>query len=260
MDGVNDVAQSELARHETVIAHGLQGMVQVAESLRAIRDNNLYEAAGYDDFESYVAERWRRSVRWAQLTIQSADVAHEIQRHLPDDVKPPSRITDTQALKDLPPQEAADIWTDVVAEHGETPTVEQVRTAVGRARTETTTPAVEVIPAARDKLKREVPAHLAEVFNCRDAFRLVRDNVRDVEQALEKLAQHPGGRQVQDGELRRLLREFSNCLRSGEPHTECPRCRRTPNNNCKVCLGTGWVTKGRYDANVTEGDAAWLGS
>lgn len=259
MDGV-DLARSDLARHETVIAQGLQSLVQIADSLRAIRDNRLYESAGYGDFESYVAERWQRSVRWAQLTIQSADVAHEIRQHLPNDVTPPARIADTQALKGLPPEVAADIWTEVVEEHGDTPTAEQVRTAVGKSRTETSTPVVEVIPAAKDKLKRDVPAHLAEVFNCREAFRLVRDNVRDVEQALEKLAQHPGGRQVQDGELRRLLREFLNCLRSGEPHTECARCRRSPNSNCKICLGTGWVTRGRHEANVTAGDAEWLNS
>lgn len=253
------LARNDLARHEAVITQGLQSVVQIAESLRAIRDSQLFKSAGYDDFDSYVSARWQRSVRWAQLTIQSAEVANEIQQHLPEDVKPPARIADTQALKDLPPAEAADIWTEVVEEHGDTPTAKQVRQAVTKAaRTAKATPAVEVIPAAKDRLKREVPSHLADVFNCGSQFRLVRDNVRDLEESLSALTNHPGGRQVQGDELRRLLREFRNGLASGEPHTECARCRRSPTNNCKVCMGLGWVTKGRFQATQTEGDSEWL--
>ena len=60
-----------LEHYEAQIA---QAFDQVGHALAAIRDQRLYEQAGFTSFDDYVVERWQRSGSWARQIISAGIV------------------------------------------------------------------------------------------------------------------------------------------------------------------------------------------
>jgi len=67
------VIASELARHEAVIERGMRTTIEVGMSMKAIRDQKLYQGQ-YESFESYAKERWECSRARVYQLIEAAEV------------------------------------------------------------------------------------------------------------------------------------------------------------------------------------------
>ena len=253
----------DLQQHEATIERGLQTMGQVAHALRTIRDDRLFEEAGYTSWATYLERRWQRTDRWARLIVEGDAVVSQVAEHLPADVPPPTRLADAQALAGLPPEQAADIWEEAVEEAGPTPpkrVVQEKRAAktAAAAQAPATTVAPEQVAVVRDGLKRALPGDIAATFVEAAEFKSVLEMVGQMEAAIVGLAEKQCGRAINLAELRRVLAELGRGLTMAKPHTECAKCRRRINRDCLVCHGRGWVTKTVYKASRCEGDDKWL--
>lgn len=107
---------ADLATHESTIERGLRTFVEVGQSLQAIRDERLYREH-FDRFEDYCRERWGWNDRRASQLIAAAGVAANVSTIV--EIGP---ATESQArpLTQLPPDEQADAWEEVVDEAEET--------------------------------------------------------------------------------------------------------------------------------------------
>lgn len=251
----------DLHRHEATIERGLQTMGQVAHALRTIRDERLYEEAGYQTWTAYLESRWQRTDRWARLIVEGDSSLTAVAEHLPATVPPPTRLSDARALSGLSADEAADIWEDAVKEAGPTPprkVIEKKRAE--RTETAQAQPAVEParVAVVKDGLKRSLSGDMATIFVEAADFKLVLDQASQLEAAITQLAERQCGRAINLAELRRVIEELRRGITMAKPHTECAKCRRVVNRNCLVCHGRGWVTKASYKATTCQGDEKWL--
>jgi hypothetical protein len=254
-----------LGHHEEVINRNLEALSQIAISLRAIRDGELYMQAGYSSFAEYVSGRWNRTDRWARMVIEAPVTVAALSEHLPDDVPPPGQLSHINALAAVEPEQAADAWVAAVEEHGE-PTVPQVKAKVREASAAAppaeppvrSVPESEVTVCVLDRLKRIVPGLIAIVFGHSGEFRDMLRDASDLKASLRKLARTQHGRAVRLNELERCLAEFARGLEGAEPWTSCPRCRTKIYPACELCSGRGWITRNQYGTAITEGDKEWL--
>jgi hypothetical protein len=52
--------------------------------------------------------------------------------------------------------------------------------------------------------------------------------------------------------LKRCLTRLKGLLRSTRPHAVCPGCQGTPNPDCLICAGRGWVNKLVWDDLIPD--------
>lgn len=70
--------QQKLAKMESIISKTEIHVANFVDAFRVIRDEKLYEAAGYNNFAAYCAERWKKSVRSVHLALQLDDVKKDV--------------------------------------------------------------------------------------------------------------------------------------------------------------------------------------
>lgn len=111
-----ELIKGNLEQHEATIERGLKTFVEVGRALQAIRDERLYREQ-YDRFEDYCQERWGWSRQRAYQFIDAAETTGRLTTIV--DTHP---ATESQArpLTQLPPEEQADAWEEVVTEAEET--------------------------------------------------------------------------------------------------------------------------------------------
>lgn len=123
----------QLDECEEVIKRGLQTFVEVGEALRTIRDERLYRDE-YDDFETYLREKWSLSKPYASQLIVGADV---VAIATADGLPAPANeavARELGAMRD-DPYELRDTWDDAAVDaFPKAPTAAQTREHVQRAR------------------------------------------------------------------------------------------------------------------------------
>lgn len=116
---------------EEVIAEHLNGWIEVANALEAIKANRLYRRS-YATFEDYCQGRWSFSgSRARQLMIASGTVTNVTVAGLPA----PENEGQARALGAVPVENQADVWRATLEDTGGKPTAAAVRAAADRLAT-----------------------------------------------------------------------------------------------------------------------------
>jgi len=109
---VNDrLIKSELARHEAVIERGMRTTIEVGLSMKAIRDEKLYEGA-YKTFENYASERWGYGKSRAYQLIEAAEVDANLSTIV--DIDRPQNEGQLREVAKAPPEKRAEVVKKVV--------------------------------------------------------------------------------------------------------------------------------------------------
>jgi hypothetical protein len=120
-----------LEQCEDVISQHLQGWIEVANALEAIKANQLYRRS-YATFEEYCQGRWSFSAsRARQLMLASGTVTNVTAAGLPA----PENEGQARALGGVPVQDQPEVWRDTLEQTGGKPTAAAVRAAADRLAT-----------------------------------------------------------------------------------------------------------------------------
>lgn len=123
---------------ETVIERGKQTFVEVGLALMEVRDRRLYKDAGFATFEKYCIGRWNFTRQRAHQLVDAAKVVEVLAGNTSNNLTFPEKPTHASELAPLArqdPQQAREVWADVVEESEETGqpiTAKKVRAAVQR--------------------------------------------------------------------------------------------------------------------------------
>lgn len=128
---VNDrLIKTELAKHEAVIERGMKTTIEVGLSMKAIRDQKLYEGE-YKTFENYVNKRWGYSRPRAYQLIEAAEVDANLSTMV--DIDRPKGERQLREVGKAPPEKQAEVVKKAVekaAEENRKPTAKDYKKAV----------------------------------------------------------------------------------------------------------------------------------
>lgn len=112
---------------EATIEAGMRTFVEVGTALLEIRDSRLYRTS-FGTFEEYCRDRWGFNRTYAFYLIGSAEVVNNLNVHNCEHL--PATESQARPLSRLEPQAQAEVWAQVVQEHGDKVTAAKVETAV----------------------------------------------------------------------------------------------------------------------------------
>lgn len=144
-----------LMEHEKNIEQGQVAMLDMAYSFEFIREEKMYQAAGFKSFGAYCHERWDLTRRHVDQVIEAGRLVKEMRTT----VLIPTHESQVRPLKALPPNDRAAAWEDAVNDaDGEQPTAKQVKDAVQRRQP----PKPEHPARFSDPILEQAAAHLRE--------------------------------------------------------------------------------------------------
>ena len=109
-----------------------------------------------------------------------------------------------------------------------------------------------------DHFKAELPDGLHAIFETVPEFRSAMAAIAKIRTAVEDIGKSKGKRWLDAQETDRLLNQAHANLRFAMPYTECVKCRRKIQKDCKHCRGGGWLNETTFKACASEADKAWL--
>lgn len=123
------VVDGRLLELEKIIRRHERGFIEVGMALGEIKRKSLFRSRGYSSFPEYVQGEWNWERNYANRMIAAAKTANE---SVPNGtVQPPKTEAASRELaKAGTPEAVAEVWEQVVQEHGEDATAEQVEQAV----------------------------------------------------------------------------------------------------------------------------------
>lgn len=111
---LNQAELAELRKCEELVTAGIKAFATTGKALARIRDKQLYRES-HNDFESYISERWKLSRSYASRLIAAAAVVEELANLLPGGNTPlPASESQVRPLTTLPPEQRAEVWSEVV--------------------------------------------------------------------------------------------------------------------------------------------------
>ena len=113
-------------------------------------------------------------------------------------------------------------------------------------------------PKSIDHFKSPVPDSLVAVFDTVPEFRSAMAAIAKFRTAVDEIAKGKGKRWLDGQETDRLLHQAHANLRFAMPYTECVKCRRKVQKDCKHCRGGGWLNETTFKACASDADKAWL--
>lgn len=151
---------ADLERCESIIEKGMQTFVEVGQALALIRDKRLYRDT-HKTFAAYVKERWGKSRDWADVTITSSQTAARIADNCR---QTPATESQARALSKAPPEQQAEVWQEVVEQHGDAITADKVAKVVER-KTKPVTPVERSVETQVEKpLSKEECSQLLRLW------------------------------------------------------------------------------------------------
>ncbi len=202
---------------------------QHAERLELIRSSKMYEQDGFKNWGEYCRKGLGITKQHANRQIRSADVMKRLQVEHMCSTKPNAR--QAEALSQAPPDEQAEVWSEVVEEHGEKVTAAKVAEAVEK-RKEAERPE----PPVADP----IDAALADPWwqdACRSLAKIGKQlDERFHDQLLQPHLESFTGRVLRD------LKSVRSTLRAATPTERCGKCS---GKGCVTCLQTGLLVYGQ---------------
>jgi hypothetical protein len=260
-----------LADNEAVIKRGLIQVWEVANALADIRDQKQYKDAGFKTFEDYCETRWQFKRDYANKLIRGVEVVQNVTEHASRDSKIldttvskiPESERQTRAIREATkqPEEQAEVWEQAVEDAGgEQPTAPQIKRAA------------EKVKAAKEPEPEEAmpePAKICDEFGPLDVsliplwsdlatIREALNAVRALKKRFKELLAVEVGSRIVMNPVDAAIKAMEQALKYGVPYTECFRCQRKRQHDCRLCKGTGWITQSEYSGNRTEAADRWL--
>lgn len=112
--------------------------------------------------------------------------------------------------------------------------------------------------SVKDALGAKVPAKLRNVFSRVTDFRGIINRIGKIQSDIEELQNSDAGAHIPINEILKALPQVQTGIKFATPYTECPKCRRKRNEDCRACKGSGWVTQATFDRCKTKDDELWL--
>jgi hypothetical protein len=127
---------------EAIVERGQQTFIEVGSALAEIRESRLYRA-DHPTFEDYCRDRWAFVASRGRQLIAAAETVTSV---TVDGLPAPANEAVARALVPLlgDPERLREAWSEVVAEHGQKPTAEQVREHVEPRREKPPTRAASI--------------------------------------------------------------------------------------------------------------------
>lgn len=123
MELLNKEELNELERCEVVIRQGLQTFIEVGQALLTIRDKRLYRSE-FKTFEEYCNERWSMGRNYINRLISATEVISNL---VPRGTILPKNEYEARPLTKLEPEVQVEVWSEVVAQHGQDITAPKVQ-------------------------------------------------------------------------------------------------------------------------------------
>ena len=105
-----------------------------AGALRRIRDNKLFRADNYASFAEFCREELGYTPQWANQIIRSAEATARISETIVSEKLAPANEAQARELSKAPEEQQAEVWSEVVEEHGDDVTAAKVSEAVERRK------------------------------------------------------------------------------------------------------------------------------
>jgi hypothetical protein len=260
-----------LKDNEAVIQRGMLQVWEVANALKDIREQKQYLEAGFKTFEAYCQERWKFTRDYASKLIQGAEVVANVSASVNKAVNDLSTIVDklpesewqARAIREATkqPEEQAEVWEQAVEDAGgEQPTAPQIKRAA------------EKVKAAKEPEPEEAtpePAKICDEFGPLDmslvplwsdlaTIKEALNAVRAIKKRFKELLAVEVGSRIVMNPVDAAIKAMEQALKYGVPYTECFKCQRKRQHDCRLCRGSGWITQSEYSGNRTEGGDRWL--
>jgi ParB family chromosome partitioning protein len=113
---------------------------------------------------------------------------------------------------------------------------------------------LEANPELKDELDEPVPEVLREVFTKGREFRIVINQLNEINRVLQELATHPAGAHMRLQQAQIDLKNLKRTVEFDAPYAVCPMCKADDKHrkaNCP-CEGRGWLIRGKYQALPVE--------
>jgi hypothetical protein len=229
--------ESDFRRCEEVIEKGMSTFVEVGQALARIREGKLYRDT-HGTFAAYVKERWGHTRRWAELTIQSATASQRVNDANNCSHSAPANEAQARELAKAPPEKQADIWAEVVEEHGEEVTAAKVAEAVARS--------------AGPELVDDVEPDPIDVALCDPWWASVCRDLNAIRKGIDERLCDPllePHMRSWCGRVTAELRQIRSTIKNAAPAERCMRCRGI---GCSRCLDTGMLCYGAAKAEAAS--------
>ena len=223
--------KTELARHEAIIERGMRTTIEVGLSMKAIRDEKLYEGT-YKTFESYANERWGYSRPRAYQLIEAAEVDFNLST-IVDKTARPQNEGQLREVAKAPPAMQVEVVkkaAEKAAAENRKPTAKDYRQVVGELVLEDVEPAEEVEEAPPEpshhpkEMAGPLMAHVSTLT------KMLND--------LKKRAADRGGEWIDVQAVSTKVSELKYSLKSSIYFADCPACG---GNRCEKCKQTGFL-------------------
>ena len=254
-----------LADNEAVIQRGLLHVWEVATALADIREQKQYLAAGFNTFEGYCQERWQFSRQYASSLIQGVEVVNNVVDNLSTTVdKAPTTERQTRAIREATrePEEQAEVWQQAVEDaNGEQPTAPEIKEAAAKVKASKTNPPAQEPEPEPAKLCDEfgpLALSLVPLWSTLAEVKETEKVVRDLKKRIKALGKVEVGSRINTTPVDAAIKAIEQALKLGVPFTECFKCQRKLQKDCRLCSGSGWINESQYSGNRTEGGDRWL--
>jgi ParB-like chromosome segregation protein Spo0J len=101
----------------------------------------------------------------------------------------------------------------------------------------------------KDAIDQDVPTGLKPVFVKALEFKVVVNQLNEIDRILKELAKHPAGARLRLQAAEIDLKNLKRTVTFDAPYCVCPMCKgdtKTRKSNC-ACKNTGWLNKGSYE-------------
>jgi hypothetical protein len=101
----------------------------------------------------------------------------------------------------------------------------------------------------KDEIEQDVPTGLKPVFVKALEFKVVVNQLNEIDRILKELAKHPAGARLRLQAAEIDLKNLKRTVIFDAPYCVCPMCKgdtKTRKSNC-ACKNTGWLNKGSYE-------------
>lgn len=256
-----------LKDNEAVIQRGLIHVWEVAAALADIREQKQYIGAGFKTFEEYCQKRWKIGRDYAHKLIEGNKVVNNVVDNLSTIVdKIPVTEAQTRAIREATrePEEQAEVWQQAVEDAGgEQPTALEIKRAAIKVK------ASRINPPPQEPEPEPEPAKLCDEFGplslslvpLWSTLAEVKETekvVRDLKKRIKALGKVEVGSRINTTPVDAAIRAIEQALKIGVPFTECFKCQRKLQKDCRLCNGSGWINQSQYSGNRTEGGDRWL--
>lgn len=219
---VEVVKDDNFEHHHGVVKRGLKTFVEVGNSLRVIKDKELFLEAGYDTFVKYCQIEHSIGKSQAYRLVKAAEIAvdHDVNNE-----------NVARALADVPKESRAEVLEIAMDRMGGKPTATMIDDV-----------AIEVV--------EQEPSTVEQIIeDCAVEFRLVLDECICIGRMIKSLAEDNAGKHIPLQRVQSQLKQVYHDLQWSAPTHVCYACN---GRGCDLCKGTGFITQAVHNNRPEE--------